>query len=573
MKYLTKLNKNIYESLTFMLFIISTLLTYIIGELYFFVSNSTDFNKYIKYIEYFQFTSDSTYTGQGLIYYYLVSLVSFLRKNEATNLNYSNFINSNVHLTNFLLYLIGIYGFYKLLSRYNYSKTSIFLSFTVLNFSLPIFIMRSILKPEILAFSLLPWIYLGLKLYFEKPTLLNFIYLTPLISIILNIKGSITGMVALLLFASFYKYIGKNYKLNIFCFLLTLLSFFIIFNENSKVNDYNVFEHNLSEEIKYNNKATLNFFNTINFRDLYFFPVSPYHNNSAVGITLLDTFGDYFNIFTNYDEHLFFHKTSENFLNQIEDPRGFRLGNYIINYWAIILTVIFYFCAFVYSYKYRKKWTYYLAPLFGIFIVSLSALGIPFNHFDPNVGDTLKTNYYSFLIGFSIIFITATYFQNKSFLKIITLFSFIFMFFISLGFPKENQNNINFYLQEKIELSPLCVLSSKLVEDFESQNCFDREIKFCDYNLASNEAKNVNDEKIKIISLSSNNKIIFLDDDKKIYAESFDVCSALVSDNYLAYNPQLENLRPLPFFNFVFIISSVFSIIFLSLVKKENYSL
>ena len=39
-----------------------------------------------------------------------------------------------------------------------------------------------------------------------------------------------------------------------------------------------------------------------------FFPIFPYHNNSAFGITLLDTYGDYFNIFIDYDEHLFIMK-------------------------------------------------------------------------------------------------------------------------------------------------------------------------------------------------------------------------------------------------------------------------
>lgn len=569
MKYIFGFNNKIYQKITFLIFISSTIATYIIGELYFFVSKSTDFNKYIKYIDYFQFSSETTHTGQGLIYYYLVSAVTFLRKNIATNLNYLNFINSNVHLTNSMLYIVGVYGFYKLLIKYNFSKTSIYLSFIVLNFSLPIFIMRSILKPEILAFSLLPWVIYGLILYFEKPSFISFLILAPVISILLNIKGSITGMVLLLLLFIFYKDIKKNFKLNILYIFLIALSFILIANENTKINNYNVFEHNLTEESKYDNKATYSFFTNINLKDLYFFPVYPYHNNSAFGITVLDSFGDYFNLFSNYDENLFFHNSKEIFLSQITDARGFRLGHYVAKYWSIIFTTMFYLLGIFYTSKKKDSWPLYLSPLIGLLVLTLSALGIPFNHFDPNVGDTFKSNYYSFLIGLSLLFIFTRYFQKQSILKNLTLIFFIFMFFNSLGFPKENQESINFYLQEKVEISPFCRVTSFFNKDFDSENCNNKHVMFCEYNLASNEAKSVKSYKRIEENINFDNAILFLDENNKlISASNVDQCNEFVLNKYKTFNPQLQNLRKLPFFNTIFLYLSIISLIYFSL--KES---
>ena len=163
-----KLSKNfLLDNLYLFVLIFSTFLTYFIGELYFYTPNGIDFEKYVKYLDYFQYNSETTQEGQGLIYYFIVSLVSFIRKDEVSSLNEINYMNSNIHLANFIFYLIGIFGFYILLQKYGYKKRTIFLTLTIVNFCLPVFIMRSILKPEILAFCLLPWIVIGLEDYFD----------------------------------------------------------------------------------------------------------------------------------------------------------------------------------------------------------------------------------------------------------------------------------------------------------------------------------------------------------------------------------------------------------------------
>jgi hypothetical protein len=114
-----KLSKNLLlDNFSLFILIFSTFLTYIIGELYFYAPNGIDFEKYVKYLDYFQYNSETTQEGQGLIYYFIVSLVSFIRKDEVSSLNVINHMNSNIQLANFIFYLIGIFGFYILLQKY-----------------------------------------------------------------------------------------------------------------------------------------------------------------------------------------------------------------------------------------------------------------------------------------------------------------------------------------------------------------------------------------------------------------------------------------------------------------------
>ena len=553
------------------IFCLSSILTFIIGELYFYTPNGVDYGKYIKYIEYFENKSESTHTGQGIIYYYLISLITFIRRDNISNLNIQNAMNSNIQFGNFLIYLIGLYGFYLLLKRYKYSNSTIFVSFTALNFIMPIFIMRAILKPEILAFSLIPWILLGLERYFESPNYKNFfLTLFPLV-ISLNIKGSITAMVGLILLFKYVKNLKFYFKRHLICFLILLSAFSIMFIENQNINSYNVFEHNLTGEENYNNKAPLSFYTNINKWDFYYFPIFPYHNNSAIGITLLDTYGDYFNIFIDYDEHLFYYERPNLSIMNLEDSDGFKFGKYVVNYSSIIFSIFLYGFGLYYSIKDKTKIVFYLSPIIGIFIVFLSAFGIPFNHFDPLVGDTLKTNYYSFLIGVSVIFLTSSIFKKINFRKLILLIFLPILFFTALGFPKINQEKIDFYLEEKIQISPFCSVISIFSEDIATSDCFDKTKKFCDYNIASNDAQIMAQNNLVEENLSVKNPINLLDLELKEYkSTSKEECRDLLKKGYKVDNPLFKEFRLLPIFNFLFLICSIISIIYLSFSENKS---
>ena len=96
-----------------------------------------------------------------------------------------------------------------------------------------------------------------------------------------------------------------------------------------------------------------------------------------------------------------------------------------------------------------KDKVYNLFPLIGIFILLVNTIfGFPQNNFDPNVGDTFKVFYYSFLIPFPVIMI----FNNIDFKKIKKNYLFILLFigftFINLGFPKANNEYLDLELKK-----------------------------------------------------------------------------------------------------------------------------
>ena len=565
-----KLSKNfLLDNLYLFVLIFSTFLTYFIGELYFYTPNGIDFEKYVKYLDYFQYNSETTQEGQGLIYYFIVSLVSFIRKDEVSSLNEINYMNSNIHLANFIFYLIGIFGFYILLQKYGYKKRTIFLTLTIVNFCLPVFIMRSILKPEILAFCLLPWIVIGLEDYFGNTKIRNFLVVAFPLIIALTLKGSITAMLGIFLFLKYFRNIRKSIKTHFICFFILILLFSFVFIENERVNNYSVFEHNLTGYSNYNNVASADFLYTLHKWDYYYFPIFPYHNDSLIGITLLDTFGDYFNVFIDSDEHLFFYERADHSFFKYTDSDGFNFGRYFIEYSSILLTLLFYLFGLYFSIKDNRRVIFYLAPLIGIFILTLSAFGIPFNHFDPSKGDTMKSNYYSFLIGFSIIFIFAKVFQNINLLKVI-LVSFIpVIFFISLGFPKQNTEIIENFVEEKIIISPLCEVASIFIKNTNYHDCSNKLKKHCEYNIYSNDAQNMIYKQRQALKINQENKIKFIDNEKTIEVSDIKTCTTLIKNNTEIFNPIFNRLRPPPVFNLIYLLLTIYSIIYLA---RSNYN-
>ena len=109
------INLKTREKFSFALFFFSTLGTFILGELYFASNQGADFGKYFSYIDFFFNNSETTNHGQGVLYYYLVALMVDIRSDLITNINFPSLLSSNIQIVNFLLYMFGIFGFYKLL--------------------------------------------------------------------------------------------------------------------------------------------------------------------------------------------------------------------------------------------------------------------------------------------------------------------------------------------------------------------------------------------------------------------------------------------------------------------------
>ena len=90
-------------------------------------------------------------------------------------------------------------------------------------------------------------------------------------------------------------------------------------------------------------------------------------------------------------------------------------------------------------------------------------MAFPQNNFDPNVGDTFKVFYYSFLIPFPVIMI----FKNIDFKKIknyLFILLFIGFTFINLGFPKANNEYLDLELKNRVENTMFCELNRTIFQ-------------------------------------------------------------------------------------------------------------
>ena len=112
---MTILIKKIFnsEKLWLLIFIVSTIVTFIYNNLHYNLSRAPDFQYYVDYISYFYGNMESTTREQGLIYFFLVSLVIKLTKFDFGATGYELILSNGVLVTNYLLYLIGLMGLFQ----------------------------------------------------------------------------------------------------------------------------------------------------------------------------------------------------------------------------------------------------------------------------------------------------------------------------------------------------------------------------------------------------------------------------------------------------------------------------
>jgi hypothetical protein len=432
--------------------------------------------------------------------------------------------------------------------------------------------MRSILKPEIFAFTLLPWVILGLDNYIKKKNLKSFLVVVLPLSVLLTIKGSVTGMVILILLIKYYKFLFTDFKKHLISLFILAFAFGLISYENSSVNNYNILEHNFTGvDSKYDNRAELNLLTNIHLWDFIFNPVPPNHNDSLIGITLLDSFGDYFNVFIEYEEHLFIYDQDNNFINNLNYKNKFQFGKYVSQYAGFLMSLIFYSSCIYFAIRKKDFRAYYISPLIGILILTISSFGFPFNHFDPNKGDTLKSNYYSFLISIAFIFILVQIFKRYHFQKLFIPLYILFSFFYILGFPKVEDSNIDKYLEEKIEISMACKPLSIFLSDTDFEDCNDQVKKICEYNLYSNYAQNILDKSRLYLSINEQEPVLFVsDDDQILLADNYSTCKQYVQMQLPTYNPVSKGLRQLPPVNMIYFLYTFLYIFYIAYKERTN---
>ena len=160
-----KINKkNLYIYFLFVVYLLSIIY---VKETIFIFYNSTDSPDFIRYFKFLEFNVNvvtSTSSEQGFLFYDLHSLYFYLRNYNLTQEDFC-LPSKSIQELNSLLFVVGSLGLYKLLKLFRYTNIQILTSLIVLNF-VPISIaQRIVFKPEILIFALLPWLIVSFELF------------------------------------------------------------------------------------------------------------------------------------------------------------------------------------------------------------------------------------------------------------------------------------------------------------------------------------------------------------------------------------------------------------------------
>ena len=490
-------------------FTLSCFISLLISNLFYMTTIGPDFNRYKIYLLYFFGEPTEYIPEQGFIYFLVIAFFCFLQiggfdesftKNISELGNQSNFninfisdfehrVNLGIQYGNFVIFLVGLYGIYKMLQFKKTNHIDIFKILTIITILPLSFQLRLSMKPEILAFALIPFAILNFEKYIKTKSNKYLLGLTIIFPMLFTSKASIFGMVVILF--AILAFLNKD-KINLknilfFLVLCILLTSFLGF-ENYKINNFSIFERSelvqYFDQQEYNNKADPSVFYNINLRDLVLNPNKNFHNNSLIGITLLDTFGDYFNEYWNKD-YTFFKTNRKEFITSGQElsldrtkkvltiPISIFSLEKLRSFVGVVLSLIFFYLLFKSFYKKSQDWVYVISPLIGIFILIISSLGFPENNFNPETGDTFKGFYYSFFTIISIVFLLNNYVKknkltNIKIIIITILFSFI------LGFPKANNTSLDSTLYEINSYTMTCelnklVINVMVIEKFEKE--------------------------------------------------------------------------------------------------------
>ena len=481
---LKSIKKHLYysnEKLYVVLFFLSLIWLKEINYLFYDINQSPDFKKYLVYFEHF-FSNNPTNHEHGLSYYYLQSLHLNTFFSSQPDLEFA--LHKSVSDVNFYLFVIGLIGIYKLLMFFKFSKNSIVLTLLFLNFFPPAISLRLVYKPEVLAFSLFPWI-IFLVEKFKKTQRKSYLILAiPLLVMAVTLKGNILVIICIYLLISNYKVFSLLKISSIMYLTLFLIMLFsVITLENNRSNGKNILDiqSGASLESNYDFKAPKSIIYKTNLYKLFSSPVKHTHADSFIAITLLETSGDYFDLYWDNDATQYFKSRLKIFnfeqSSEIKFPKIDRENRtitifqqrstdiYIYETLALILSIILFATllgALVISPEYR---IYLIAVFLGMAVILVHAItGYPKNNFDPLVGDTFKPLYYSFTLLFSFSFAIVLSFEKKIFKFRHLIVYCLFIVFI-LGFPKKDFSEIDGAFIQKIEHSTFCEVEKNIYID------------------------------------------------------------------------------------------------------------
>ena len=444
-----------------------------------------DFEKYYEYIKFFISDHENIQYGQGLIYYFLVTL--FYRERfeliDLQNIDY--ILSSAVQNLNFIVYIFGLVGLVFYLKVKKLDLGIIFISLSFLNlFPLGMY-MRATMKPEILIFSLLTWALYLIEQYFYTGHFKYIYFVIPFLILIFNAKASAIGVVGVFLLLLVFqnrKIIEiKPFALAVIIFLFGFVS---IQYENYKVTNNSFLT--ITQELEYKNSANINVLLNLNILDILKNPklefsytenVKSIHADSIVNILLLDSFGDHFRQFFDSNEQLSSKFRKSLFTDSYKTEKrtifydGIFSGtlannlDYIRVYVSVFMTIIFYSLIILNIVKEKESRLIFSLPFIGIFILYLNSLGIPTQNYNPYTGDTFKPFYYSFVLVITFVTLVSNLLikYKKTFFLLFPVY-FLLIFFI-IGHPKSNSQYLSETLINNNEYSIACELNNFLFFD------------------------------------------------------------------------------------------------------------
>ena len=563
-----KVKKNL-SFLSYLFFsIILNVYLFIVNYINYDSTRGTDFNKYRTYLDYYLFGKNIALEEQGVGYYWLISQISKTKINSLKNsVDFESIVlNFGIQTGNFIFFTIGCIGIYFLL---RYLKLSPLLSLTVINIISifpPIVGARLILKPEILAFAYLPWCILIIYKFLDSHNFKLLYILAAPVAITISLKASITLMVALSLLIFVNK---KLLNINLIAPALSLvLIFSLLIHESETVNEKYLWETSLHKN-SYDNVAPLSFLVHVN-DELFTNPYRDTQSSSMLGILLLDTFGDYW-------QRYWFHEDA--WLNNQHKGNLFsvRVG--------LLISLGFYSYLIFLLLKERDKKLKKIGMLafIGIFTLLVSVFNIfPFltKNFNPSKGDPIKTHYFSFLICFSLIYVTINLLKSNNKFLSYSLLSFVFIFSLnlqkSISFDEVKSNQI---VMNKIHLLSPCSLGDPITNfiNYSSGWCSMSEVaqSVCEDNYNKQLTPLLKDGYLIYPPDETYTSKNLIYDNNTVTVANYYECLNYVESGYLPENAKnyfFKNSLNIPYiFISVFLFSKLSFIFFAKYIKEDIY--
>ena len=154
---------------------------------------------YKPYFDYFLINQNTTGIEQGLLYYFINSLLIYSNSEIVSSVNAAEYFSNSIQLGNFIFYLIGLLGLGIFLKDKKFKTSNIFFALTMVNFFPPAFEFRLMFKPEVLIFSCLIWAIVFLEKYLKERNILYLLFTVPPLAVIFTTKANLALMVFLYL--------------------------------------------------------------------------------------------------------------------------------------------------------------------------------------------------------------------------------------------------------------------------------------------------------------------------------------------------------------------------------------